>query len=317
MGHIIMFEEEKMYEKIQAENERIRDLTRLAKERKEFNLMLRQKTRLRLKTPHAERTNHLADCDQLLVKTVSSGYACNLDLCLQLRYLNWVLRGVLCIHEHNELLLEDPPSLLVQSQKSYCRFPNKFHSNQAWNAFVDATEPVYPKQKLKKSQIELIKDESKKWELNKQLERVVKARVPRARHKQNVLAKYANRAQKDKMFQALRNESPRILSDEVTRRDPLTHWLFTLKRRFTADEVYRHGKEFDRLGQIELPTLTLHLQVCFLIHVDSMKDFILQDPNMMAAVQYVRTLLKIDKKYFTSSIFSRKNLFQPDLRNIF
>ena len=64
-----MFEEGKMYEKIQAENERIRDLTRLAKERKEFNLMLRQKTRLRLKTPHAERTNHLADCDQLLMKT--------------------------------------------------------------------------------------------------------------------------------------------------------------------------------------------------------------------------------------------------------
>jgi len=39
-------------------------------------------------------------------------------------------------------------------------------------------------------------------------------------------------AQKDKMFATMRRESPRIGDMEQRRRDPLTHWLASLRYTF-------------------------------------------------------------------------------------
>ena len=36
-------------------------------------------------------------------------------------------------------------------------------------------------------------------------------------------------AQRDRMFAAMRRDSPKILQKEVRRRDPLTHWVTILR----------------------------------------------------------------------------------------
>ena len=127
-----------------------------------------------------------------------------MDLTVQLRYLYWLMKSVLHIYKNDELLLEDPPSILIQSEKSFCNFPDKIESNRAWNEFVDSnvknsigrtglTGPTDPTQKLNRKQIELIKVESEKWQINKQLDRLVKSQVPRTKHKQAILTQYSTK----------------------------------------------------------------------------------------------------------------------------
>ena len=77
-------------------------MTTTAKERNNLSMMLRQRTRLRLKTPHPIFGRKAESCT-LLQKTRSESFENGLDLTLQLRYLHWIVKSTLHVYNQNEV----------------------------------------------------------------------------------------------------------------------------------------------------------------------------------------------------------------------
>ena len=84
------------------EYESVKKMTTMAKDRNNFSMMLRQRTRLRLKTPHPFFGRKAESCT-LLQKTRSECFENGLDLTLQLRYLYWIVKSTLHVYNQNEV----------------------------------------------------------------------------------------------------------------------------------------------------------------------------------------------------------------------
>merc|ERR1712210_61536 len=101
-------------------------------------------------------------------------------------------------------------------------------------------------------------EEADKWELNQALEALVKSRVARVRQKQDILGDYRKKKKSNEMFHKMRNKNRKtetILAERF-RRDPLTSWSKTLRKRFSYEEtvIFRH--ELIPLDAVQLPLLS-------------------------------------------------------------
>ncbi|CAG5111076.1 Oidioi.mRNA.OKI2018_I69.chr2.g5412.t1.cds [Oikopleura dioica] len=284
-----------------------------------------------LKTGNLKKEEKAID---LLEKTKFVKFLSEEEAILQLRYLHWILKGVLRIYEDYIVDAKRPPSVLFQAEKTFCEFPNEFRSNSSWDRFMASRQQSRRQQQvttsksgLRPKEIAQLMEEADKWELNQEtvfcehlkqaLEALVKSRVARVRQKQEILGDYRKKKKSNEMFFIMRNKNRKteVILAERARRDPLTNWSKILRKRFSHEEsvIFRH--ELNPLDSIRLPLLSAKLKLCFMIFVSEIDDLHSRNPNMMAAIlqRYIKDMLKITDKTSPESLLPERSNFRRTL----